>query len=99
MSCIDFIGKNMSTLMKSCCNLLGFSVAVNHFKELIGGIIWAVTNIRLKGRFNLSAGNHLIAAILDSILGVILLRWLLGIASAQILVSSVVEATDVSYHT
>ena len=83
-------------LLANISSALGYSVAWTHLRQIINGILWALTVIWNKKSLRLAAFNHLFATVLDCVLGVLFLRWLLGIASIQALVDVVADATDVS---
>ncbi|KAF4519391.1 hypothetical protein B566_EDAN008699 [Ephemera danica] len=91
---IDFKTKMVRISSSTIYNALNYSVAWNHMNQLFGGFYWVFTSLRDKNSPKWTVLNHLVAFALDSLLGVLLLHWLLGMTSPSELVDVVTNAAN-----
>jgi len=76
---------------------LGHSSVLSHLRNLFEGLIWSAIFFRKDGRTNVAVLNHLSAALLDCVLGIVFMHFFLSLVTPQLLVDWTMSVIDVCF--
>jgi hypothetical protein len=77
---------------------LGHSSTLTHLRNLSEGLVWSARCLRKDGMSNVAALNHLFAALVDCILGVVCMHFFLSLVTPQLLVDWTMSIIDVRFN-